>query len=64
VYRAKWKDREINGWNVSKYQWYRSYSDIFVAFKCFNNSQNTTLEFINEVINLLLMKISENMIFC
>ncbi len=41
VYREKWKDEEINYWNIDK----------FIVLKCLNISQNVTLEFINEVIN-------------
>ena len=41
MYREKWKDEEINYWNIDK----------FIVLKCLNISQNVTLEFINEVIN-------------
>ncbi len=48
VYRAKWKDGYINSWNEVDNQW-RRYKPSFVALKCLNNSQEITLEFINEV---------------
>ncbi len=50
VYKAKWKYGYIKSWDVINHQWKR-YCPEFVALKSLNNSQNITLEFINEVIN-------------
>jgi len=50
VYKAKWKDGYIRNWNINDFQWNR-YGLEFVILKSLNNSQNVTLEFINEVIN-------------
>ena len=50
LYKAKWKDGYIRNWNINDFQWNR-YGLEFVILKSLNNSQNVTLEFINEVIN-------------
>jgi hypothetical protein len=51
VYRASWKDGYISHWDTSKSQWdrHRRKNGFFVVLKSLNNSQNVTLEFINEV---------------
>uniref|UniRef100_U9U8R1 Protein kinase domain-containing protein n=1 Tax=Rhizophagus irregularis (strain DAOM 181602 / DAOM 197198 / MUCL 43194) TaxID=747089 RepID=U9U8R1_RHIID len=52
VYRAKWIDGYIDGWDNKNENWERRHysSDKFVALKSLNNSENVTLEFINEVL--------------
>ncbi|RGB39025.1 hypothetical protein C1646_664950 [Rhizophagus diaphanus] len=54
VYRAKWIDGYIEYWDNRNQNWGRHGSNMFVALKSLNNSENVTLEFINEVINYLL----------
>ena len=49
VYRANWIDREICEWDNKNQNWYRPYTNEFVALKSLNNSKNVTLEFLNEV---------------
>ncbi|CAB4416234.1 unnamed protein product [Rhizophagus irregularis] len=49
VYRATWKDGYISHWDTRKNQWGRSNVNKFVALKSLNNSQNITLEFVNEI---------------
>ncbi|EXX51993.1 kinase-like domain-containing protein [Rhizophagus irregularis DAOM 181602=DAOM 197198] len=50
VYSAIWKDGHISHWNLSKNSWERRGSNKHVALKSLNNSQNITLDFINEII--------------
>ena len=53
VHKAIWEDNCISHWNMSKQKWKRIKGNKQVALKSLNNSQNLTLEFINEVqINL------------
>ncbi|GET59452.1 kinase-like domain-containing protein [Rhizophagus irregularis DAOM 181602=DAOM 197198] len=49
VYRAKWIDGFIGYWDNINENWERHNSDGFVALKSLNNSENVTLEFINEI---------------
>ncbi|CAB4438013.1 unnamed protein product [Rhizophagus irregularis] len=51
VYIAKWIDGYINDWDNINENWERRHhtSDKFVALKSLNNSENVTLEFINEI---------------
>ena len=49
VYRAKWIDGYIKSWDNKNKNWKRENSNKFVALKSLNNSENITLEFINEV---------------
>jgi serine/threonine protein kinase len=49
VYRAKWIDGYIEEWDNENQNWKRNNSSMFVALKSLNNSENVTLEFINEV---------------
>jgi serine/threonine protein kinase len=50
VYKAKWIDGYIHHWDTNENQnWKRFNSNEFVALKSLNNSENVTLEFINEV---------------
>ncbi|GBC39501.1 kinase-like domain-containing protein [Rhizophagus irregularis DAOM 181602=DAOM 197198] len=51
VHKANWKDGYIVHWDTSKNQWERHgrKNNFFVALKSLNNSQNVTLEFINEI---------------
>ncbi|PKC58242.1 kinase-like protein [Rhizophagus irregularis] len=56
VYSANWKDGYITYWNKKKNQWKRD-GKTTVALKTLNNSQNITLEFINQV--MLHLKIQE-----
>src|SRR5581483_11790447 len=53
VYRANWIDGNILYWDNKNQNWIRWKSNKFVALKSLNNSQNVTMEFLNEVkINL------------
>ena len=53
VYKANWIDGHIKRWDNKNQNWVRDESNMFVALKSLNNSQNVTSEFINEVkINL------------
>jgi hypothetical protein len=49
VYKAKRSDGYIRRWDNGYKNWERHYSNEFVALKCLYNSENVTLEFINEV---------------
>ncbi|EXX62915.1 kinase-like domain-containing protein [Rhizophagus irregularis DAOM 181602=DAOM 197198] len=50
VYKAKWIDGYIHHWDTNENQnWKRFNSNEFVALKSLNNSENVTLEFINEI---------------
>ncbi|GBC08441.1 hypothetical protein RclHR1_08110001 [Rhizophagus clarus] len=49
VYRARWIDGYINHWGNKNQNWKRHCSNEFVALKSLNNSENVTLEFINEI---------------
>ncbi|GET64735.1 kinase-like domain-containing protein [Rhizophagus irregularis DAOM 181602=DAOM 197198] len=49
VYRAKWIDGQIERWDNENQNWRRFDSNMFVALKSLNNSENVTLEFINEI---------------
>jgi hypothetical protein len=49
VHKASWKDGYILRWDFCKNQWKRHTGINPVALKSLNNSQNVTLEFINEV---------------
>ena len=49
VYRAKWIDGYIHHWDNENKSWKRDDPNEFVALKSLNNSENVTLEFINEV---------------
>ncbi|GET64731.1 kinase-like domain-containing protein [Rhizophagus irregularis DAOM 181602=DAOM 197198] len=49
VYRAKWIDGYIKKWDNENQNWRRNNLNIFVALKSLNNSENVTLEFINEI---------------
>ena len=48
VYRARWIDGNILYWDNKNQNWKRLNNEI-VALKSLNNSQNVTLEFLNEV---------------
>src|SRR6266496_4916266 len=48
VYRAKWIDGNIHYWDNKNQNWIRYEPNKFVALKSLNNSQNVTLEFLNE----------------
>jgi hypothetical protein len=50
IYKAIWKDGYIENWNYKTNQWYRSYSNDFVALKSLNNSKDIKIEFLKEVI--------------
>src|SRR6266498_2933031 len=47
VYKANWIDGYIRNWDNKNQNWRRDESNIFVALKSLNNSQNVTSEFIN-----------------
>ncbi|CAB4437980.1 unnamed protein product [Rhizophagus irregularis] len=49
VYRAVWIDGDIDGWDNKNQNWERYEPNMFVALKSLNNSENVTLEFINEI---------------
>ncbi|CAB4433024.1 unnamed protein product [Rhizophagus irregularis] len=49
VYKAKWSDGYIHSWNNKNKNWKRLGSNMFVALKSLNNSENITLDFINEI---------------
>ena len=52
VYKANWIDGYIRNWDNKNQNWKR-YGSMNVALKSLNNSQNVTMEFLNEVkINL------------
>ncbi|GBB88342.1 hypothetical protein RclHR1_01490023 [Rhizophagus clarus] len=55
-YCANWKEGYISYWNKNKKRWKRD-GKTLVALKTLNNSQNFTLEFINQV--MLHLKIHE-----
>ncbi|EXX54297.1 kinase-like domain-containing protein [Rhizophagus irregularis DAOM 181602=DAOM 197198] len=52
VYRAKWIDGQIERWDNENQNWRRLDSNMFVALKSLNNSENVTLEFINELMGI------------
>ncbi|GBC39452.2 kinase-like domain-containing protein [Rhizophagus irregularis DAOM 181602=DAOM 197198] len=67
VYRASWNSGYILHWDTRCHQWKRRKDGVFVAFKSLNNSQNVSLEFINEVTIYLKVhkyKISDQIIKC
>ena len=56
TYKATWKDGFIYDWDSENNQWERSkyngsgnYENYPVALKCLHNSQDITVEFLNEV---------------
>ncbi|GBB89844.1 hypothetical protein RclHR1_16680003 [Rhizophagus clarus] len=49
VYKAKWIDGRILNWNIENQNWNRYHQNEFVALKSLNNSENVTLEYINEI---------------
>ena len=49
TYKATWKDGFIWYWDSENNQWYRSGYGHPVALKCLHNSQDITVEFLNEV---------------
>ncbi|GBC06706.1 hypothetical protein RclHR1_00700005 [Rhizophagus clarus] len=49
VYRANWIDGYIRDWDNKNQNWTRVESNKLVALKSLNNSNNVTLEFINEI---------------
>ena len=54
VHKAKWIDGVIEYWDISQNTWNRSiYYD--VVLKSLNNSQNITMDFLQEVCNLLFV---------
>ncbi|GET57577.1 kinase-like domain-containing protein [Rhizophagus irregularis DAOM 181602=DAOM 197198] len=50
VYRANWIDGPIKEWNYENDNWKRNQDEI-VALKSLNNSENVSLEFMNEIIS-------------
>ncbi|GES87549.1 kinase-like domain-containing protein [Rhizophagus clarus] len=50
IYRAKWKDGNIQYWDSKNKNWERSGQNMIVALKSLNNSKNATSEFVNEII--------------
>jgi len=58
VYKAKWKGGYTTYWDINKCEWKR-YCPVLVILKNLDNSQNITLEFINEVMNLLFSKYND-----
>ena len=56
MYKTKWIDGRIRNWDNENQNWKRWNSNKFVALKSLNNSQNVTMEFLNEVkINLFYL---------
>ena len=49
VHKAKWIDGYICYWNIDQNKWNRYNTDI--VLKCLNNSQNLTMDFLQEVCN-------------
>ncbi|GES87634.1 kinase-like domain-containing protein [Rhizophagus clarus] len=49
VYRAKWVDGYIQNWDHINKDWKRVETNMYVALKSLNNSENITSEFINEI---------------
>ncbi|CAB4437976.1 unnamed protein product [Rhizophagus irregularis] len=50
IYRAKWKDGNIQYWDTKNKNWERCGQNMIVALKSLNNSKKVTSEFTNEVI--------------
>jgi hypothetical protein len=58
VHKAKWIDGYIEYWDISQNKWHRwtnKWTDEGVVLKCLNNSQNLTMDFLQEVCNLLFI---------
>ena len=55
VHKAKWIDGYIEYWDINKNRWKRDTTEYAsnVVLKCLNNSQNLTMDFLQEVCNLL-----------
>uniref|UniRef100_U9TH97 Protein kinase domain-containing protein n=1 Tax=Rhizophagus irregularis (strain DAOM 181602 / DAOM 197198 / MUCL 43194) TaxID=747089 RepID=U9TH97_RHIID len=49
IYRASWIDGYIWYWDIKEQNWRRKDQYKFVALKSLNNSENVTLEFMNEI---------------
>ena len=49
VYRANWIDGNINYWDNYSQDWKSNNQNIIVNLKSLDNSENITLEFMNEV---------------
>ncbi|RGB21262.1 hypothetical protein C1646_778537 [Rhizophagus diaphanus] len=49
VYRANWINGHTNEWNYLNQDWHRVNQNMIVILKNLNNSENITLEFMNEV---------------
>ena len=49
MYRANWINGCIDKWDSEDQNWKRKDQNMFVALKSLNNSENVTIEFINEV---------------
>ncbi|RIA94518.1 kinase-like domain-containing protein [Glomus cerebriforme] len=49
VYKANWNDGYILNWDNKNRNWEREHQHMEVALKSLNNSENVTLEFINEI---------------
>jgi hypothetical protein len=49
IYNARWKDGHLSCWNLSKNKWERKHPHNQIVLRTLNNSQNLTLEFIDEV---------------
>ena len=54
VYSAKWSEGYICYWDIENQKWHRD-KNTEVALKSLNNSSNISTDFINEVINNLLL---------
>jgi hypothetical protein len=63
MYSANWIDGNICGWDNVNKNWTRRDSNMLVALKSLNNSNNLTLEFIDEVLIYYLIKILKYNIF-
>ncbi|POG81752.1 hypothetical protein GLOIN_2v1834878 [Rhizophagus irregularis DAOM 181602=DAOM 197198] len=48
IYRAKWKDGNIQYWDTKNKNWERCSQNMIVALKSLNNSKKVTSEFTNE----------------
>src|SRR4051812_5647558 len=48
VHKAKWIDGYIWYWDTNQTKWYR-YGNKYIVLKCLNDSQNLTMDFLQEV---------------
>jgi hypothetical protein len=49
IYRTKWIDGFIDGWDIEHQIWKRKDQNMFIILKSLNNLKNITYEFLNKV---------------